>query len=107
MMNSSQLENFKSRNTTFLAGMMCGIAFGAVAALLLAPRRGVELRGQFADSMNRASRRARYTYDRATETVNDMAGRAVHIADNLADRAAHLTAKLNQAMSQKSSSTIS
>jgi gas vesicle protein len=106
-MNSYQDEEFESSSSGFLTGMMWGIAIGAVAALFFAPRRGSELRGQVADSMNRASRRAMDTYNRASETMNDMAERAASIAGNLTDRAAQLSSKLNQAMSQKTSSTIS
>ena len=81
------------------AGMMWGMAIGAVAALLFAPRRGAELRGQVADSVNRASRRAMDTYGRASETVNDIASRAADLAENMSNQAAALTAKLNRAMS--------
>ena len=98
-----QYEESERPGTRFLAGMMVGFTVGAVAALFLAPRRGVELREKVADSMNRASRRAADTYTRASETMNDLAGRAADlagraadIAGNLSDRAATLTAKLNR-----------
>jgi len=100
-MNTYQYDDIQSSSNTFFAGMMWGIAIGAVAALFLAPRRGAELRGQVADSMNRASRRAMDTYNRASETVNDVAGRAADLAENLTDRAATMTKKLNQGMSSK------
>src|SRR5258708_36034203 len=106
-MNSYQYEDFQSPSNSFLVGMMWRVAIGAVAGLFLAPRRGAELRGQMADSMNRAGRRPVDTYNRASETVNDMAGRAANIAENLSDRATQLTAKLNQSMSQKTSAPIS
>jgi gas vesicle protein len=97
-------EERKHSGSGFLNGMIWGFALGAVAALLLAPRSGVELRGQMADSVNRAGRRAKDTYDRASDTVNEMASKAVDIAENLTDRAATLTAKLNNAISTKTSS---
>ena len=103
-MNSFQFDDVQSSSSSFFAGMMWGIAIGAIAAIFLTPRRGSELRGQVADSMNRASRRAMDTYNRASGTVNDMAGRAADLAENLADRAAVLTKKLNQA---RQSTTVS
>jgi gas vesicle protein len=103
-MNSFNDEQYESSGGGFLTGMLWGMAIGAVAALLLAPRRGAELRGQMADSVNRAGRRAKDTYDRASETVNDIASRAADVAENLSERAANLTAKLNKNISGKTSS---
>ena len=106
-MSSLPSEDRPSSSGAFLTGMMWGIAIGAVGALFLAPRRGAELRGQVADSMNRASRRAVDTYTRASERMNSVAGRAANLAGNLTDRAATLTAKLNQTISDRRSSSIS
>jgi gas vesicle protein len=105
-MSTFQDEGSESSSSRFVAGMVWGIAIGAVAALFFAPRRGAELREQVADSMNRASRRAVDTYTRASETMTGMAGRAADIAGNLSDRAATLTAKLNQTITERRS-TIS
>jgi gas vesicle protein len=113
-MNTFQFDDVQSSSSSFLAGMMWGIAIGAVAAVFLTPRRGSELRGQVADSMNRASRSAKNTYSRASETVNDiagraadLAGRAADLAENLTDRAAVLTRKLNQTMTSRTSAPLS
>ena len=100
-------EDIQQPGNHFLAGMLCGVAIGAVAGLLLAPRRGRELREQVADSMNRASRRAADTYTKASETMNDIAGRAADIAGNLSDRAAALTARLNRTLSSRSIPPVS
>jgi gas vesicle protein len=106
-MNTFQFDDVESSSNRFLAGMIWGIAIGAVAGLFLAPRRGSELREQVADSVNRASRRAADTYNRASETVNDIAGRAADITKTLSDRAAVVTAKLNRTMSTRTSPPIS
>ena len=116
-MNKSQIEERKDEErdneerghsgSGFLTGMIWGIALGAIAALLLAPRSGVELRGQMADSVNRAGRRAKDTYDRASDTVNEMASKAADLAETLTDRATTLTAKLNNAISSRTSSIVS
>jgi gas vesicle protein len=103
-MNAFQDEGYESSGGGFLTGMLCGIAIGAAITLFLAPRRGAELRGQVADSVNRAGRRAKDTYDRASETVNDIASRAADMAEHLTDRAATMTAKLNRTMSAKNAS---
>jgi len=100
-MNTFQFDDVESSSGRFLAGMIWGIAIGAVAGLFLAPRRGSELREQVADSVNRASRRAANTYTRASETVNDFAGRAADVTKTLSDRAAVLPAKLNRRMSDR------
>lgn len=106
-MNTFQFDDVESSSSRFLAGMLWGIAIGAVAGLFLAPRRGAELREQVANSVNRASRRAADTYTRASETVNDIAGRAADISKTLSDRAAVLTAKLNRTMSAREVPPIS
>src|SRR5262245_44909257 len=102
-MNRSEYESSESSTSSFLSGMVWGLAIGAVAALFFAPRRGAELRGQVADSMNRASRRAVDTYNRASETMSDVAGRADDIANTLSDRAATVTDKLNTEISDRRS----
>jgi len=107
MSTFQQHEDSEGSNNRFLAGMMWGIAIGAVAGLFLAPRRGKELREQVADSMNRASRRAADTYTRASEAMNDIAGRAADIAGNLSDRAATLTSRLNRTSSSRTAPPVS
>lgn len=89
----------------FVVGLVWGFAFGFVAALLLAPKSGVQLRGQLADSVNRAGRRARDSYDRASETVSDVAGRAATMAEDLSERAANMTARLNSVLSKGSNAS--
>src|SRR5262249_37189775 len=100
-------EDSEPSGSHFLVGILCGAAIGAVAGLLLAPRRGAELREQMADSMNRASRRAADTYTKASETMNDIAGRAADLAGNLSDRAATLTARLNRTLSSRTMPPVS
>ena len=100
-MNTLRFEDSESSSSRFLAGMIWGIAIGAVAALFFAPRRGAELREQVAGSVNRAGRRAANTYNRASDTMTDIAGRAADIAGNLSDRASTLTARLNRTLSSR------
>jgi gas vesicle protein len=106
-MNTFQFDDDEGSGNRFLVGMIWGVAIGAVAGLFLAPRRGSELRGQVADSVNRASRRAADTYNRASETMNDLAGKAADMTKNLSDRASVLTAKLNRTMSERTYPPIS
>jgi hypothetical protein len=47
------------------------------------------------------------TYNRASETITGVAGRAADLAGNLSERAAVLTAKLNQTISSKTYPPIS
>jgi gas vesicle protein len=83
-------------NRGFWMGICCGTLFGASAALLLAPKSGKELRNGVAESANRIGERARNTYQRASEGVTYVAGRAADIADDLADRAKRLTARAHE-----------
>ena len=92
-------EHEEASNKRFFMGVICGFSLGAIAALLLAPRSGAEMRGRVVESANRASQRAKDTYDKASETWHGVASRAADAADTLASRAATLTARLNTKMS--------
>ena len=94
-------DRVRTSDGRFVAGLACGVVVGVAAGLLLAPRRGSELRDQIADTMNQAGRRARESYDRASESVTLMAGRAATVAEDFTERAANLTSKLNSAISSK------
>jgi gas vesicle protein len=48
------------RTLSMMAGMMCGLVVGAVAALLLAPQSGAELRGHTEEWFGAAMEEARH-----------------------------------------------
>jgi gas vesicle protein len=60
----------------FLVGFFVGAAMGAMAALLLAPKSGKELRGSLADEgrklRDRASEEGRRFRDRSEEVLGDV-----------------------------------
>jgi YtxH-like protein len=64
-----------SRNG-FLMGLLCGAALGAAVGLLAAPKSGMDLRKQMADSARRAKRRATDAYDGASKRVGDVVTRS-------------------------------
>jgi gas vesicle protein len=60
---------------TFAMGLICGAALGAAAGLLLAPKPGVELRRQLAQTTERMRRRAASTVSQAADVVDDVVDR--------------------------------
>ena len=60
----------------FMFGLICGVALGAVAGLLLAPKAGAELRNDVTDSARRLRRKAGEVYDEASHVVGDVAARS-------------------------------
>jgi gas vesicle protein len=60
----------------FVYGLIFGVALGAIAGLLLAPRPGAELRHDMTDSARRLRRKAGEMYDEASQVVGDVAARS-------------------------------
>ncbi len=60
----------------FFYGLICGAAIGAMAGLLLAPRKGAELRHEMTDSARRLRRKAGEVYGEASHVVTDVAARS-------------------------------
>ena len=73
----------------FVAGVLCGAAIGAAAAMLLTPRSGAALRGDLSAAASKLRRKAEQAIDGAAETVGDLAGRgesAMHEVRRTADQ---------------------
>ena len=79
-------EGHRSSGGAFLAGLMMGAAIGAGLALLFAPKKGSELRGQIADSAKKARESARQAYAQATQTAGAAASRAMTDVDRIVGR---------------------
>jgi gas vesicle protein len=60
----------------FVYGLIFGVALGAMAGLLFAPRPGAELRHDMTDSARRLRRKAGEMYDEASQVVSDVAARS-------------------------------
>ena len=69
-------EERRPSGGAFLAGLLMGAAIGAGLALLFAPKKGSELRGQIAESAKKARESARQAYSEATQMANSAASRA-------------------------------
>jgi gas vesicle protein len=61
---------------SFLFGLICGAALGALAGLLLAPKPGAELRNDVSDSARRLRRKAGEMYDKGSDVVGDVAAKS-------------------------------
>src|SRR5262245_9807881 len=69
-----QPEN--GNGNSFLFGLVCGAALGALAGLLLAPKPGSELRSDVSDSARRLRRKAGEMYDKGSNVVTDVAAKS-------------------------------
>ena len=67
--------NNGSSTGAFFVGLLCGAAIGAAAGLLLAPKTGVEMRQQVAESTDQLRRKASAAYDSASQVINDAVAR--------------------------------
>ena len=65
----------------FVVGLLCGVAVGAAAGLLFAPKRGTALRRDLAKSADDVTRRAMKLYDGAANVVSDLTDRATEMMD--------------------------
>lgn len=70
-MQEPTVSTSTSSGGRFLTGLVWGAAIGAAAALLLAPKSGVEMRRQVADSASRLRRQATDAYDTASKAMTD------------------------------------
>ncbi len=71
---------------TFMTGLLCGVAFGAAAGLLFAPRAGSELRGKLYESAGEVRQRASAVYRRTRNRADEAYGQASDTARDLVDR---------------------
>jgi gas vesicle protein len=64
----------------FVMGLLCGAAFGAVVALMFAPKAGSELRETLCDSTDELRKKASDAYGQATKTVTEVVARGKEAA---------------------------
>ena len=60
---------------SFFVGLFCGAALGAALGVMFAPKRGVDLRNDLAQSAERLRRRTSDMYGGATRAVSDVVNR--------------------------------
>jgi gas vesicle protein len=90
----------RSGGNEFMIGLLVGGAVGVAVGLLLAPKSGAELRHQIADYSERFRRRAGETYDRASETMSDLAQKGKDAVNDLAQRGREAVQRGRETMDQ-------
>jgi gas vesicle protein len=65
----------------FVAGLLCGAAVGAALGMVFAPRSGVEMRRQLAQSSERLRQGAARTYEQASDRVGGLVSRGREAMD--------------------------
>ncbi len=91
--------------TGFLMGLIWGAAIGAAVGLLFAPRPGADVRARVGDTASRMGRRAKDTYDRASNAVSEMRHRAEDVTARFRQRAAGTTERAADQVSQATGTT--
>jgi len=80
----------------FALGLLCGAALGAAVGLLLAPKRGADLRHDMSDSAQRFRRRAVEAASHASQAVTDVVARGRRAVQVGAETYRQTTADLKQ-----------
>ena len=85
-------ESMNTNNgSTFIAGMLCGVAVGAAMGLLFAPKPGANMRRDLRQSAEKLSKHARKLYDRANTTAERLADRGAEALDRASDMAEQIS----------------
>jgi len=72
------METTNKRNHNFLTGLLLGGVLGGVAALLLAPKSGKELRGDIQETGKKAIHETEAFFDKAGHRASEARQRAKH-----------------------------
>ena len=80
-------NNYKRGGGGFWGGMLVGLAVGAGAAMLYAPKSGAETREMIKDRARQVSDRATDTFNKAKTKIAEMRGKAQEKADELESKA--------------------
>jgi gas vesicle protein len=75
-----------TKNTTFLIGLAAAAAAGAVLGLLMAPKKGADLRQDIQDKVDDLSDRVKHLTNRAKRRMD-------HIQDEISDMHPHASVK--------------
>lgn len=80
-------DNGMRRGGNFWVGMLLGLAVGAGAAMLYAPKTGAETRAMIKDRAKQVGESATNTYNRAKSKISEMRGKAQEKAEELESKA--------------------
>ena len=84
-----------SEGGKYLRGLVTGVLVGAGAALLLAPKRGEDVRQDLADSAERLKEKAEDLSGQLADKAHDMKERGSHLVENVRDKSSGLIAGAN------------
>ena len=77
----------------YFRGLVTGVLVGAATALLLAPKRGEDIRQDLADSAERLKEKAGDLSEHLSETAQDLKERGTHLVENARERGSGLIAQ--------------
>jgi gas vesicle protein len=80
-------NGMKRGGGNFWVGMLVGLAVGAGAAMLYAPKSGAETREMIKDRARQVGESATNTYNRAKSKIAEMRGKAEEKAEELQSKA--------------------
>ena len=77
-------------------GIVTGVLVGAATALLLAPKRGEDIRQDLADSAGRWKEKAEDLTGQLSDTALDLKERGSHLVENARDKSSDLIAQAGE-----------
>lgn len=80
----------------YLRGLVTGALVGAATALLLAPKRGEDIRQDLADSAGRLKEKAEDLTGHLSDTAHDLKERGSHLVENVRDRSGDFIAQADE-----------
>jgi gas vesicle protein len=89
-----------SSGGSFMTGLCVGVAVGAALGLVLAPKRGSELRQQLSEGTRKLRRKANETYNQASRIAGDTYQRATGTLNAVVHRGKHAVEKGKDAYPQ-------
>jgi gas vesicle protein len=70
----------------YFRGLLTGVLFGAAAALMFAPKRGEEMRGELRGRVDDLRGRAEELQGRVTEAASEIKERGTHLVESAKER---------------------
>ena len=85
--NNEDYEREESEGAGFATGLLLGVAIGAIAALLYAPKSGEEIRQEIKDLADQQKDNLKNQWDRTKEKASEVVNTAREKVDSVAQQA--------------------